>query len=128
MLGPMPEAVGAAVRRLVETARSQHAGPDGEFLGYLLHGGPAGCDFLDAEGEVWWWCAWDDKVEHVPDGPRKVGTVAIAAERVPELVAWLPHRPGSAFNCPVCKQSGWLQPPLPRIQCPDCSGMGWVAE
>lgn len=125
LLGPMPDAVRLTVRNLVETARSKHLDPKRPFLGFPLWGGPGGCDFLDAEGEAWSWSVWDDTVEHIPDGPRKVGGVAIAAERVPELTAWLPRRPASATDCQVCKKSGWLQPPWPRLQCPECSGMGW---
>jgi len=93
MLGPMPETVRAAVLRLVVVARSQHSDSNGRFLGYLLHGGPGGCDFLDANGDVWSWSAGDDTVERVPDGPRKVGAVAIAAERVPDLAKSTGKRP-----------------------------------
>lgn len=83
LLGPMPENVGVAVRRLVEAARAQHGDSGDPFLGYPLWGGPTGGDFLDANGELWSWCLWDDTVEPVADGPRKVASVAIAAERVP---------------------------------------------
>jgi hypothetical protein len=128
LLGPMPDAVRLTVRNLVETARSEHSDPKSPFLGFLLWGGPGGCDFLDAEGEAWSWSVWDDAVERIPDGPRKVGGVAIAAERIPELADWLPRRPASAADCQVCKMSGWLQPPLPRLLCPECSGMGWLSK
>ena len=127
VLGPMPEAVRIAVHRLVDTARSQYTGSD-QFPGFLLHGGPGGGDYLDANGEVWSWWWESDTLEHVPDGPRKVGSIAIAAEYVPELAAWLPRRPASATDCHVCKKTGWLQPPLPRVLCPECVGMGWLPD
>jgi len=126
VLGAMPEAVRAVVRKLVETARSEHSDSDSRFLGFPLWGGPSGGDFLDADGEVWSWSCFDDAVERVPDGPRKVGSVAIAADRVPELSAWLPRRLASATDCVVCNKSGWLPPPVPRLLCPECSGMGWL--
>jgi hypothetical protein len=126
-LGPMPEAVRAVVRRLIAEARTEQSGPDDRLTGLLLTGGPAGCTFLDADGEAWDWCAWDESVERVPDSPRKVGLIAIAAERVPELAAWLPRRPPGAADCQPCCGSGWLPAPWPRVQCPECNGMGWVA-
>jgi hypothetical protein len=61
-----------------------------------------------------------------PDGALKVGLVAIAARRVPELAAWLPARPSEATDCGPCHGSGWLPPPFDRVQCPECFGMGWI--
>ncbi|WP_165228190.1 hypothetical protein [Aquisphaera insulae] len=124
-LGPMPEAVRVAVRRLVAEARREQPGCDVR-LGLLLSGGPSGCSYLDAEGEVWNWSAWDETIERVEDGPLKVGLVAIAADRVPELAAWLPRPPAGAATCGPCAGGGWLLPPWPRVQCPECSGLGWV--
>jgi hypothetical protein len=124
----MPDAVEDVVHQLVKAAREKHSSPDGRFLGYCLHGGPGGADYLDADGEVWSWSVWDDSVEHVPDGPRKVGGVAIAAERVPELAAWLPARPANAEDCSPCRGTGNMLPPLPNLQCPECFGMGWVEK
>ena len=118
LLGPIPDAVRSLARQL-STDR-------GERLGFLLTGGPAGCSYLDADGQVWNWSAWDESVELVPDGPLKVGLVAIAAEREPGLAAWLPSRPPGASDCGPCQRSGWLPPPWPRVQCPECNGMGWV--
>ena len=128
MLGPMPASVRVTVSQLVEAARGQWSGTSGRFLGYFLHGGPSGCDFLDADGEVWSWCAWDDSVEHVPDGPRKVGAVAIAAERIPALAAWFPIRPRHAVDCDMCHGQGWLDVITPRLLCPEFYGMGWIAR
>jgi hypothetical protein len=126
-LGPMPDAVRPLVQRLAAEARPDHPDPDERLNGFLLTGGPAGCSYLDADGGVWNWCVIDESVELVPDGPLKVALVAIAAERVPELAAWLPARPPGAPDCQLCRGSGWLQPPLPRLQCSECNGMGWVA-
>jgi hypothetical protein len=106
-------------------ARRQGRDADERLNGFCLTGGPTGCSYLDADGEVWnWW--WDDTVERVPDGSLKVGLVAIAAERVPGLAGWLPRRPAGAADCRACRASGWLRPPLPRVQCPECYGMGWL--
>lgn len=126
-LGPMSHKVRAMVSRLVAEARPKEPGADERLSGFLLTGGPSGCSFLDADGEVWNWCVWDDSVERVPDGPTKVGLVATATERVPELAEWLPQRPTDAGDCERCASTGWLQPPWPRLQCPDCNGLGWVA-
>jgi hypothetical protein len=99
LLGPMPETVRLLVQRLVAQS--------GDRLGFLLTGGPGGCSYLNAQGQVWNWSAWDDSVELVLDGALKVGLVAIAAEREPGLAAWLPPRPAAASDCGVCR-SGWL--------------------
>jgi hypothetical protein len=127
-LGPMPDAVRTVVQRLVAQGRRERPDPDDRLNGFLLTGGPAGCSYLDADGQVWNWCVFDESVELVTDGPLKVGMVAFAAERVPALAAWLPVRPPGAADCHPCRASGWLLPPLPRVQCPECNGMGWVAE
>jgi hypothetical protein len=126
-LGPIPEAVRRAVQRLI--AEDRAACPEGgEWrYGVFLTGGPTGCSYLDAEGEVWNHCFWDESVERVADGPLKVGLVAIASSRVSELAAWLPARPAEATDCEPCHGNGWLPPPLDRLQCPECFGMGWVA-
>ena len=130
LLGPIPEAVRVVVRRLVAEARREQPHVDERLNGFVLTGGPGGASYLDSEGEVWnWFCDWDgsgETVEHVPDGPMKVGLLAIAAERVPELAAWLPKRPPGAPDCKACGGSGWLPPPLSPLQCPECHGMGWV--
>src|SRR5262245_57141176 len=103
----MPDAVRPLVRRLVADARPERPGPDQRLNGFLLMGGPAGCSYLETDGQVWNWSAFDESVELVPDGPLKVGLVAIAAERVPELGAWLPARPPAAADCQPCRGSGW---------------------
>jgi hypothetical protein len=125
VVGPMPEVVRIAVRRLVDEARKERPGRDAR-LGILLTGGPSGCSYLDADGEVWNWSAWDEAIEPVPDGPLKVGLVAVAREELPELVAWLPRRPAGAATCALCAGGGWMLPPWPRHQCPSCWGLGWV--
>jgi hypothetical protein len=126
-LGPMPEAVRAVVRRLVAEARPEQPDPDDRINGFLLCGGRAGNSFLDADGEVWDFCSFDGSVARVPDGPRKVELLALAAERVPELAAWLPARPPGAVDCPRCCGSGCLPPPWSQIKCSECGGLGWVA-
>ncbi|MFO0863263.1 MAG: hypothetical protein U0744_01140 [Gemmataceae bacterium] len=130
MLGPMPETVREAVNRLINERRSQRIHSDERLNGLLLAGGPGGASHLDGEGEVWNLHYAIDRsddvvIEHVPDGPMKVGLVAVAAERMPELAAWLPTRPPAAEDCATCAMKGWLQPPLPRLLCPHCQGMGW---
>lgn len=126
LLGPMPEDVRAVVRWLVADSRRLQPDQDERLNGLMLTGGPSGCSFLDADGRVWNWCAWDESIDLVPDGPLKVGLVAIAAERVPGLAAWLPVRPPGVPDCTPCRGSGWMPPPWPRMQCPECRGVGWV--
>ena len=125
-LGPMPNLVRTLVRRLVADARPDRPDADDRLNGYLLTGGPGGCSYLDADGQVWNWSMWDESIELVPDGPLKVGLVAIAVEREPGLAAWFPARPSGASDCGTCVGSGWLPPPWPQVQCPECKGMGWV--
>jgi hypothetical protein len=125
-LGPIPEAVRCTVQRLIAESRPEPSGCDERLNGFFLCGGPGGCSYLDAEGQVWNWSVWDESIEPVPDGPVKVGLVAIAAVRVPELAAWLPARPAGATDCDPCQGSGWLPPPLNQLLCPKCHGMGWV--
>jgi hypothetical protein len=126
----MPDAVRAVVERLVAEARPDRPDADERLNGFLLTGGPGGASYLDADGEVWnWFCDWNgtgEIVEPVRDGPKKVGLLAIAAKRVPELAAWLPIRPPCAVDCGPCRGSGWLPPSLPRVLCPECNGMGWL--
>ncbi|MCE9567122.1 MAG: hypothetical protein K8U57_34400 [Planctomycetes bacterium] len=129
ILGPMPEAVQATVRRLIDSAGEQFVESDRRFVGFVLWGGPVGCDIIDADGEVWscsWWNG-DDTVERVPDGPRKVGAIAIAAEREPGLALWLPQRPAGANDCSVCGGLGTLSQ-MNGVQCPECVGLGWLSE
>ena len=126
-LGPMPESVRGLVSRLMSAERPGTPNCDERLNGFLLAGGPGGCCFLDAEGEVWSWSTWDDSVEPISDGPLKVGLVAFAAKRVRELAEWLPSPPVGAADCLACRGDGRLPPPYPRIGCPECSGLGWVA-
>jgi hypothetical protein len=127
-LGPIPENVRQVVERLVAEAQSNPREVATRANGFLLTGGPGGCSFLDADGEVWDWDLWDESVHLVEDGPRKVGLIAIAATRVPALAEWLPCRPVGAVDCPVCKETGWLPPPMSWVQCPECNGIGWLCE
>jgi hypothetical protein len=127
LLGPIPPGVRSFVVQAVAEARANSPNADEGLNGLLLAGGPGGCSFLDADGEVWNRTYWDnlESVEQVLDGPTKVGLIAIAAERIPALAEWLPRRPENAPDCQVCNKTGWLLPPLPRLQCPECFGMGW---
>jgi len=130
MLGPMPDAVRIAVHQLVAKALPERPNADERLNGFLLTSGPGGASYIDTDGEVWnWYCDCNgsgETVERVPDGPTKVGLVAIAAVRVPELTAWLPPRPPGAADCQLCCGLGWLPPPSPRLLCPECNGMGWL--
>src|SRR4051794_30096479 len=128
VLGPMPDVVRQAVLQIVARCRTKRPGDDPRISGLLLTGGPSGCSYLDADGNVWNSSAWDDSIEPVSDGPLKVGLVAIAAERVPELVDWLPRRPAEAETCGQCGGGGWLRPPWSPLQCPRCYGLGWVTS
>lgn len=129
LLGTMPDSVRVVVQRLIAEARSGRVDVDERLNGFLLSGGPGGASYLDADGEVWN-CYWDvdgsgEMIERVPDGPIKVGLIAIAAERVPELAAWLPKRPEEAQTCDMCGGKG-SSPPETPIQCARCFGLGWV--
>lgn len=90
LLGPMPDAVRVAVRQLVETARAKESDPNSRFLGFALWGGPSGVDFLDAEGELWSWCAWDDTNRAragLPDVPRsRLAATTIVTGTMPKLL------------------------------------------
>jgi hypothetical protein len=124
-LGRMPEAVGHAVQRLIEESRPEPPESDKRCNGLFLSGGPGGCSYLDTEGEVWL-SFFDGSIEQLPDGPKKVAVVADAAGRIPALAAWLPIRPAGATDCQPCHGSGQLAPPLDKLQCPVCYGLGWV--
>lgn len=129
-LGPWPDTVRDVVRRLVAEASAASPRPVESLNGFCLTGGPGGASYIDSDGEVWnWFCDWNgsgELVEHVPDGPMKVGLIAIAAERVPELAMWLPARPQTAKKCGMCDGSCHLPPPVSLIQCPECKGLGWL--
>jgi hypothetical protein len=124
----MPESVRLVVGQLVAEAQSRPRESDERPNGYLLTCGPAASVFLDADGEVWYLDLGDLSIHPVNDGPQKVGLIAIAAARAPELAGWLPRRPPEATNCQACQASGWLQPPFSRVQCPECYGLGWVTR
>lgn len=121
ILGPMPDAVRRAV-----VMRIAEADPADRLRGLFLGGGPGGCCYLDADGEVWNHCHGDDSVESIPDGPVKVSVVALATEWIPELAGWLPARPPGASDCEPCHGSGRLPLPLSHLGCPQCAGMGWL--
>jgi hypothetical protein len=133
LLGPMPDAVALVVRRLVAEAQAGPCNTDERLNGYMLTGGPSGACYLDADGNVWnkWWsldASQDGAIELVPDGPLKVGLVAIGAWHVPDLAAWLPSRPNDATNCALCQGSGWLPQLQSRVQCFECHGLGWIGK
>ena len=127
LLGPIPASIRAVVRQLIVESRFPRE-PDESLNRFLLTGGPTGCSYLNEQGDVWNWCAWDDSIEPVPDGPRKVGLIVIGAERVPELKEWLPKRPAEASDCQLCAGTGWLRLPSSKatILCMDCQGLGWL--
>lgn len=128
-LGPIPLHLKTIVGRWIEEGRHGDPPKTDERLGALfIYGGPGGCCYLDAAGEIWSWDAWNDVVTRLPDGPTKVGLIAIAAEHRPELAAWLPRCPEEAVVCDRCEGSGWWLTPRPRLQCPQCVGLGWVVE
>jgi hypothetical protein len=123
ILGPMPASVRAAVAKLI----ADPSKTDGRSDWFYLSGGPSGCSYLDTEGEVSDWSAWDDSIVRIEDGPIKVGLVAIGAEREPSLAEWLPRRALDAIDCPVCAGSRKLSSPYSWIQCQKCNGLGWVS-
>jgi hypothetical protein len=125
-LGPMPSGLREIVGRWISEGRtSDPPTTDDDTNALFVYGGPGGC-YLDAEGEVWCWDAWDDVVTRLEDGPTKVGLIAIAAEHRPQLAAWLPRRSPGVVACGRCAGGGWLLPPWPRLQCPECGGLSRV--
>lgn len=127
-LGPMPPHVQSIVSRLVAEAQLRPREVESRPNAVLLTAGPGGCSYLDANGEVWSLNLFDDTIDLVPDGPVKVGLIAIASERIPELADWLPRRPATASDCQLCNTTGWLQPPFPSVQCVECFGLGWLSR
>src|SRR5262245_38826178 len=126
-LGPIPPHLRELIRRWIEEDRQANPSrTEAPINALIITGGPGGCSYLDADGEVWDWYQGEDGFTRVEDGPRKVGTIAIAAAHRPELAAWLPTRPRGAPTCPVCAGGGWLPPPHSRLQCPECVGLGWL--
>src|SRR5438876_838439 len=126
-LGPMPPHLRMVVSRWIEEGRRTHPPRTEEAINALfITGGPGGCGYLDAAGEVWDWYLGDEPFSRVEDGPRKVGLIAIAADYLKELASWLPARPADAPTCRACGGGGWLPPPWPRVQCPECVGLGWL--
>ena len=117
-LGPMPPRLREALGRWIEAGRcAEPPTVDERCNGLFIYGGPVFCCYLDADGVIRKWDAFDESVEVLADGPDKVGIVAIAAGHLPELAVWLPQRPPTAMECGPCGGSGWLRRPLPRIQC-----------
>lgn len=127
-LGPMPTGVCSVISQLVAEAQRQPRDVDSRTNGLPLFGGPSGYSFLDANGEVWSLSFLDGEICTIVDGPVKVGMIAVACERIPDLTEWLPRRPIAATDCQLCHTTGWLQPPFPRVQCMECYGLGWSSE
>src|SRR4051794_7983095 len=106
-LGPIPECLRETVRDWIEAGRHSEPRTTNDTVGGLfIYGGPVFCCYLDADGVIRTWDAFDESVAVVADGPVKVGIVAIAAEYYPELAAWLPRRPARAEGCGSCGGSG----------------------
>ena len=133
-LGPMPPGLTETVRRWIEDKALDRPwnNVNEELNALFICGGPAGCCYLDATGEVWSQRLGPDGIDEpatpVEDGPIKVSLIAGAARSLPDLAAWLPRRPPEAVSCATLRGGGMLLPPFPRIQCPECSGLGWVVR
>ncbi len=124
-LGPMPAHVRFVVHQLVTAAEQRRRDINEPANAFLITSGPSYSSYLNADGEAWDLDLGDGTIHPVPDGPRKVGLIVLAAQRCPELAQWLPRRPESAKDCHLCQKLGWLPPPFPRTLCPECFGMGW---
>jgi hypothetical protein len=150
-LGPLPEGLQEAIARWIEQDRRRWStrsfrivvaetiarwigrgrGPDPPAVdpvvdALFIYGGPGGCCYLKASGEMLSWDAWEDVVTTMEDGPDKVAIIVFAAEHRTELARWLPVREPNAKDCQTCGAKGWLPPPWARVLCPDCSGPGWL--
>jgi hypothetical protein len=126
-LGPMPPELRETVGRWITEGKASHPATVSEpFNAVVIQGGPDGACYLDADGQFWSWDAWDNVFTRVEDDLTKVGLIAVAAEHLPELAAWLPRRPPEAMDCAICKGSGRSLSPGPQMQCQECVGLGWV--
>jgi hypothetical protein len=97
----------------------------------LVDGGPGGCSYLDANGEIWDCDLWgdDDTWVRMEDGPQKVSIIVWATELLPELAAWLPARPPNAVTCRLCAGTGKAPPIVRGIDhCWECVGLGWIIQ
>lgn len=128
-LGPLPPHLRAVVAAWIDEGRAtEPTSVDDSINARYLVGGPGGCSYLDADGEVWDRFLDDDGFTRAEDGPRKVSIIGYAATRLPALAAWLPARPPEARPCPVCGGTGQGPPQHPQLaQCWECVGLGWIA-
>lgn len=125
-LGPLPPSLRRIVAGWIEAGRlTKPPATEEKIAAVFISGGPAAIFYLDADGEIWVLSLGEEKFTRVGDGPDKLRIIVAAAEHRPELAEWLPRRPAGAHDCPQCAGGGWWLPPLPRIACDKCHGLGW---
>ena len=99
--------------------------------GILLFGTIGGEAFLRPDGSVWyhWAVDWVHDPEHYEwseaTGKDRWGALVLGARRMPELKQLLPRRSPDSPDCSRCVGSGLV---LVGVLCPDCGGLGWIAE
>ena len=71
-----PDRARSIVRRWIEDRQTDGGGIEATLNAVFIEGGPGGCSYLDADGEVWDWSVWDESITRVEDGPLKVGLIA----------------------------------------------------
>jgi hypothetical protein len=85
-LGPMPAHLRDFVAHWIEEGHATDpANVEVSINARFLVGGPGGCCYLEADGEVWDWFMDDEGLVRAEDGPRKVSIIAYAIERIPAL-------------------------------------------
>ena len=120
-------------QRSAELAREQpHLKSSMEAAGgLLLYGTIGGEGYLRPDGSVW----LNEVVDWVNDPERSVwreasgndrwGALVLGSRRLPELRQLLPARPAGTPDCSRCEGSGFV---LGGVLCPDCAGLGWIAQ
>ena len=93
-----------------------------------MYGDIGGSLFLGTDGEVHRQDHDTMEVAPEPDLRWRALAWAAAAEKVPELRAIPPARPGGVANCPGCHGAGRLTEATKvgqRLWCAGCWGLGW---
>jgi hypothetical protein len=109
-LGPMP----GLLREHVLRTGKRHSLPDCQDVRAIaLRDGSGFCSTLTEDGAVWIYDASaDPMIAELPDGPRKLLEIRLAAQNWPELATWLPQRSPGAADCRRCAGKGYRLSPV----------------
>ena len=99
--------------------------------GVLLFGTIGGAAYFRPDGTVW--LHWTARSPNEPDryewheatGNERWGALVLGARRMPELLQLLPVRGADVPDCTRCGGTGFV---LGGVVCPDCGGLGWIAQ